>query len=325
MKLHGIDFGSAWAASGVQGFWGEGYPFHRPYRMMFPGLFTFKKVTFVAKTITLDMNLGNMPLNFDGTTPKEFRPKCIVANFRAGAMLNAVGLSNFGASFYLDDGRWQSRTEPFILSFMCIGKTRAERVREISEFVRLLKKYLAGFKARIALQINFSCPNVGHNLAELMEEVEEALAIASELDIPLIPKFNALIPPEKAAEIAENRHCDAICVSNTIPWGELPDKIDWVGLFGSATSPLEKYGFGKGGLSGAPITAIVQDWVRRYAELGVETPLNAGGGIMSLHDVDALAEWKCVQSIFVGSVAPLRPWRLRSIIGRGNYWGSRYD
>ncbi len=325
MKLHGIDFGPVWGASGVQGFWGEGYPFHRYYRIMFPGLFTFKNVTFVAKTITLNPNPGNMPLYPDGTTPREFRPRCIVANFRAGAMLNAVGLSNLGARFYLDDGRWQARTKPFVLSFMAIGKTRQERMYELRNFISLLKTYLPNFKASIALQINWSCPNVKHDLRELLAEVLEGLEIASTLDIPTIPKFNALIPPELAVEFSESHLCDAICVSNTVPWGELSDRIDWKGLFESTTSPLAKYGFGNGGLSGSPITGIVRDWVARYSELDGRVPLNVGGGIMSIHDADQLAEWKCAQSIFIGTAAPLRPWRLRSIITRGCEWGHKYD
>jgi len=51
-------------------------------------------------------------------------------------MLNSVGLSNFGARFYLDKGVWQKFTEPFCISFMAIGKTRRERMKECSGFVR---------------------------------------------------------------------------------------------------------------------------------------------------------------------------------------------
>lgn len=316
MILRGTDFGPVCGASGVQGFWGEGYPIHRVLRILFPGRFSFQGMTLTAKTVTLYRNLGNMPLKGDGTTPKERIPRCVVVNFRKGYMLNSVGLSNFGARFYLDSDHWQEHDGPVILSFMCLGKTRQERVSEIEDFVSLLLMYIrySKFQGKVALQINFSCPNVGHELDELVKEVEEMLCIASALGIPLIPKFNILLDPERAAEIARHRFCDAICVSNTIPWGHLPEFIDWKGLFGSTASPLEARGFLKGGLSGAPITDIVRRWVSSYSVLNAGKPLCAGGGIMTPADAVNLMEFPCVKQIFVGSVASLRPWRLQPII-----------
>ena len=136
----------------------------------------------------------------DGTTPREFKPKCIVVDFPKGFMLNAVGLSNFGARFYLDKGVWQSFTAPFMISFMAIGKkTRADRMWERKAFVREMKIRRPAFRAPIAIQENFSCPNVRHDLKELFEEVAEAAAIFAELDVPYIPKFNILVTPERGS------------------------------------------------------------------------------------------------------------------------------
>ena len=50
MKLRGIEFGSVIGASGIQGFFGEGYPYHRYPKLLFPRSFKFDGMTFTAKT-----------------------------------------------------------------------------------------------------------------------------------------------------------------------------------------------------------------------------------------------------------------------------------
>ncbi len=99
----------------------------------------------------------------------------------------------------------------------------------------------------MALQINFSCPNVGLDTAHLVDEVGETLNESQKLGIATMIKLNALVPVEAAHLMTAHAGCDALVMSNTIPWGQLPDRIDWKGLFGSDTSPIAKYG--GGGLS----------------------------------------------------------------------------
>ena len=315
MKLRGIDYGSVWDAAGVRGMLGEGQRFHPLFKLLFPGFFTFKGVTFVSKTVTWKPNAGNMPLRKDGLTPRELFPKCIIVDIPRAFMLNAVGLSNFGARFYFDKGVWQSSMKPSVISFMAISETKSERMAERRAFVREMKIRLPSFNAPVAIQENFSCPNVGHNLDELFGEIWEGMAIFAELDIPYIPKFNILVPPERVLEVAKDKRVDAVCVSNTIPFGELPEWIDWKKLFGSSTrSPLEERGFGKGGLSGAPIWPAVHDWVKRYGKLVPPIPLIAGGGLMCCQDVYDLTAIPCVECVQIGSVATLRPHRLNPMV-----------
>ena len=263
----------------------------------------------------------------DGVTPKEWLPECILPNFRPGTfwlsarmfymgiMLNAVGLSGPGARALFVDGRWQERTEPFFLSFMSVAKTPEERLSELREFITMLALYLHGFSARIGLQINYSCPNVGLDPSCLVKEVETGLEIAGRLGIPLMPKFNILVPVAVAREISKNPFCDAICVSNTVPWGKIPDKINWERLFGSEVSPLAK--FGGGGLSGRPLLPLVKTWVRRARHCGIVKPISVGGGILSPRDLDYLRTIDA-SSVFLGSVATLRPWRVGRIIKEAN-------
>ena len=309
MKLRGINFGPVWDASGTQGFFGEGYPYHKVFRCI--GL-DFTGSTFVAKTMTLEPRKGNMRLRSDGTFPWwEGKPKCIVVRPLQGVVLNAVGLSNPGAEALFRQKKWQKRWKPFFLSFMAVKEKKEERLRELREFVYVFRRYMPEFSAPVGLQLNYSCPNVGLHVDELIEEVYEGLSIAGKLNIPLVPKFNALLPVSAAVKIAKHPSCDALCVSNTIPWGKLPERIDWQGIFGTAASPLAE--FGGGGLSGAPLLPIVIQWVKDACASSVEKPINAGGGILRSHDIDALFSAGS-SSVSIGSIAMLRPWRVQKTI-----------
>jgi dihydroorotate dehydrogenase len=313
MNLHGIEFGRVLGASGVQGFFGEGYWYHRPWK---PFGLRFDGMTFVAKTTTLFARQGNMPLNADGITPTERLPKCIVVKPWKGVALNSVGLSGPGALRLLDAGRWQSRTAPFLISFMSVQPTMPERHEELRQFVALLASSLPRFKAAIGLQINFSCSNVGIHHEGLALEIESALMTAGRLGVPLVPKLAVTAAPALAERLGRNAYCAAICVSNTIPWGSYPDRIDWQKLFGSETSPLASVG--GGGLSGAPLLPFVIEWVRAARVAGYRKPFIVGGGILSLADVRRLVSEAGVDltrdAVSLGSIAFLRPWRVRGII-----------
>ena len=92
MKLRGIDFGNFLGASGVQGFFGEGYWFHHPWK---PFGLDLSRMTFVSKTATLFARKGNMTLTRRHTPVNPF-PRCVRVRPFRGLMLNSVGLSNPG-------------------------------------------------------------------------------------------------------------------------------------------------------------------------------------------------------------------------------------
>ena len=121
-------------------------------------------------------------------------------------------------------------------------------------------------------------------------------------------------PVAEARAIADHPACDALCVSNTIPWGEMADRIDWAGLFGSR-SPLDRVG--GGGLSGAPLLPIVAGWIAEARREGITVPINAGGGILRPADAGVLRE-AGASSVFVGTIAMLRGWRLARTIRHAN-------
>ncbi|MBU4422088.1 hypothetical protein KKB41_04000 [Patescibacteria group bacterium] len=310
MILRGIDFGKVLDATGVRGFFGEGYWFHKLWRSF--GL-NFDGSTFVAKTTTLESRLGYMDLD-KKYRPKKWFPDCVRVYSAKGVVLNAIGLSGPGASALFETGEWQKRQEPFFISFMSVAGTVRERRLELLGFMEMLKRFLPEFQSKIGLQINFSCPNVSVEFDEdeFVDEVYSSLALARcFVNIPLMPKFSVLTSPETLKEVADFASCDAICISNTIPWGKLSDEIDWRGLFGSNESPLAKYG--GGGLSGKPLLALVVDWIIRAREIGITKPINAGGGLLSQEDAELLF-YAGADSVFLGSVAMLTPWKVKSII-----------
>ncbi len=314
MKLRGIDFGSIFLASGTLNFFGQGWPYHRLFKLLFPGLFDFRGATFISKTTTLGPRLGNLSLGFD-LEPTEWFPRCIRVYPWSGMVLNSVGLSGPGANFLLRENRWQKLKEPFLISFMPTGAISRTRLEETKIFIDLLATHLPEFQAPIGLQLNLSCPNTGHNTTELVTEALLLLEIAARLGRPLDLKINALVKVELVKEIADSKLCDVITCSNTIPWGELTEEIDWVRLFGSTQSPLVD--FGGGGLSGRPLLPIVTDRIRRFRDAGIAIKLKAGGGILEKGDVLKMKQ-AGADAVEIGSVAILRPWRVGPIIRLAN-------
>jgi dihydroorotate dehydrogenase len=321
MILRGINFGSVWGASGVEGFFGgEEYIYHRWLKRL--GLLDMRGMTFVAKTMTLHSNVGNMSVQDDGITPREWRPSCIhvtPGSWWRGHALNKVGLTNPGVRELLCRRIWQRREEPFVLSFMQIASDpdpdqEIKRKRdEAWAFMRLLREARAGFRAPLALQINFSCPNTGPHAQTTLEFILDTLDIASVLKIPIIPKLAVDTSVSDAVVIAQHPACDAICVSNTLAFGSNVGGANWTKLYG-ATSPLATVGKpGGGGLSGAPLLPLVEDWIRRFRALNSNTPINGGGGILSPSDAQRLIR-AGANSVFLGSIAFLRPWRVQRTI-----------
>jgi dihydroorotate dehydrogenase len=303
MYLRGIDYGPISCASGARGMFGEGYWFHQ----FIPSL---ERLTFAAKTVTVPYRKGNMPLNKVTWQPKERFPKCIKVDFLKGIAINAVGLSNFGFEAALQTGRWQAMTKPFFLSFMPVGATKEVRLSETCQFAEYLKAKLWSFKGKVALQVNLSCPNTGENLKELEEEAVEILKLLLQIGIPILPKFNVITSPATVKRISQEVAIDGVCISNTIPYGQLPEAISWNDMFGTV-SPLES--LGGGGLSGAPLFDLVLDWVKRARDSDMNLPLVAGGGIMHARQVRTLFN-AGANSAAIATVIMLRPWRVPSII-----------
>lgn len=297
MRLKSTNFGLVWDASGARGFHGEGYPYHKYFKHL--GL-DFTSSTFVAKTVTLNPRLGNLPYR-----------NCIVVKPVKGVALNAVGLPNLGARAHLDTGLWQNWTEPFFVSFSPVAETTNGRIGETKEFVEIFCKYLKGFKSPVGLQVNLSCPNTGSKIYDdFVWEANQILNTVGRLGIPIILKFNIVIHPGIVYQIGLNPNCDGICISNSIPFGQLPELINWKGLFGDKSPLAHLKG---GGLSGTLLLPLVASWIKNIRQWGFKKYINAGGGVLCTRDADKLF-LAGANSIFLGSIAFLRPWRIKKVI-----------
>lgn len=311
MRLRDVDFGHVMCASGARNFDGSGWWWHR---MLRPFGLDYSGSTLVAKTTTFAPRKGNMGL--DGIRPTSLLPDCVVVKPLQGAVLNAVGLSGPGVDYLLQSGLWDlSSRRPFFMSFMAVSPTPRERLLELQQFVDAVSGKLTHAASAVGLQINFSCPNANVDPLSLADEMWSAVTMASTLDIPLVAKVNALFPHSSIMEIGKHPGLDAICSSNTIPWGKLPDRIDWKGIFGSSDSPLAKYG--GGGLSGAPVRDLIVGWISGLRLRGFMKPIIGCGGILSRGDADAFIQAGS-SAVELGSVSILRPWRVQGIIRHVN-------
>jgi dihydroorotate dehydrogenase len=302
----------AWGASGVQNFfgdWKDKYWYHKPLALI--GMWLLW-LTFVAKTSTLFGRPGNMPLEDDGVTPKELVPKCIVVKWRKRVVLNAVGLSGRGLKFLLDQNRWQKRREDFFISLMSVAPNIEERVEETRQSVRMLVDRLSEFKAHVGAQQNVSCPNVGAKYSNIVAEAHALLDVYDEVDpdqkITVAVKVAPTISPEEGVQIMRHPRCRALCVGNTLPFGELANEVDYVDLFGSTESPLKARGFAQaGGLSGKPLQKIVNRLVREIRRLGGTKHINVCGGILGWRSA-LMALLSGGDSIAIGVCPILSPW-----------------
>lgn len=283
-------------------------------------------MTFVAKTVTLEPNKGNLIVDpTDGYTVRQWRQECIHVSPRSwwnGVAINKVGLTNVGLKATLDLGHWQTRTKPFMISFMSIKPTADERIRELEAAVRILLAYLREFRAPVALQINLSCPNVGIDHDDgFVEEAMRTLNAAARLGIPILLKIDALASIYDLMVIEGHPALDGIVTSNTIKFGTAIEGVDWERLYGFKVSPLEKVGkpgTGGGGASGAILFPLVESQVTRVRAAGFRKAIQAGGGVRGLDHVRRLKLARA-DSVFIASQAILEPWNVASTIRGANH------
>ncbi|MFH0892474.1 MAG: hypothetical protein V1867_06880 [Candidatus Falkowbacteria bacterium] len=318
LVLRGVDFGTVFTASGTLNFFGEGWPYHRWYKMLFRKRFDFRGASFISKTTTFPARAGNMPLDRN-LQPTSLFPDCVRVYFRKGAVLNSVGLSGPGAVELLKRKKWQARPKPFMISFMSLGSALEQKIEEADKFVGLLLKAKPEFRAPFGIQVNVSCPNTGHPTKELINDSLSILEAFRPLSVPLDLKIGVADALSAGVsfikEIENSGRCDCLTCSNTIPWGKLPEQINWRKIFGSDISPLAH--LGGGGLSGQELKPIVVNWLKAVRRAGISMPVKAGGGILNSQDARDYIK-AGASALEIGCVAILRPWNVQSIIRTSN-------
>lgn len=320
MKLMGVEFGPVLDASGVQGRFGEGPPLYQYAKHI--GL-DFTGSTFIARSTALfERRDDDSSATAASRWVKPLRKYINLRTWMRGIDLRSDDLAGPGAHALLNAFQWQAIAKPFILSFASPAAGAQQRSHELRLFCELLRHYQPGFISRFGLQIEFPS-NIG-NCTALIGEVGASLKIVREIlpAVPLMPKFNVLVSPTTVREM--QGYCDAVFISGAVPWGEMPDEINWRAIFGErrgalVTSPLDK--FGGGGLSGAPVMPILANWVRSAKRIGLRIPISVGGGILACGNIDTLVAAGLdltVDAVFICPATVLRPWRVRKIICRAH-------
>ena len=312
MLLDGIAYGHVFCTSGARNIDGSGWW----YDPLIPGK-SWEGSTFVSRTITLDPNKGYMPLKSDGLRTREFFPRCIKPYWWIPAVLNAVSLSNPGLRAVLEKRFLQKLTEPFGLSFMAIAPTLEGRYDELEHFVDLLQSRLREFRAPFFIQLNLSCKNIESvERGDMLEEAVVSCGILGKLKRPVQIKVNALTDAKQLALLEKHPTCSSLATSNTIHWNDLGKiGIDVEKVFGTRTSPLEK--FGGGSLSGPLLHPAVVAHIRQLRAAGFTKPILAEGGNFTAQHVDEVMR-AGADAVGLGTVAMLRPWRLKGLIDDAN-------
>jgi len=316
----------AFVQSGTLNHDGKGYPYHRYLKRAFPKKFDFRGANDVGKTSTFASRKGNLPLD-DDLQPTERLPRCIYVNPLKQVALNCVSLSGPGLIDITQRGIYQQKTEANIMSVMAAdGETPAEKLEEIDNIGRVLKMAAPEFRASFGVENNILCPNTGLDIARITkkevvlahETIEQGRLLRFHLGdaVPIGLKVTPMMTVRTVKIIQDSGVYDYLMLSNTIPWLELPDLIDWKKLFGSEISPLNNRGFKQpGGLSGWPLLPIVEMWIREARAYGITMIIIAGGGILYPDDINRL-DLAGADAYSIGSVTFLRPWNVQPIIQR---------
>ncbi|MDP8265909.1 MAG: hypothetical protein P9M07_03060 [Candidatus Aceula meridiana] len=308
-----VDFGSVFVASGTRNTHGQGWRHHRAYKFI-PG-FTFEGTTLITKTFTATERMdsenakGNLKLNRKTLMPIHLFPDCVKSNLWKEETYNSVGLSGLAFKEIFERGELQGLKKPFIISFMAVGKTIEERLKEYRDFVKVIWGNIWKFGALFAIEINVSCPNTCHDPGALIKEVIKYFNILKRLGVPLGIKFNILASHETVKAIMDSGLCDFIDIPNTFPI-----TLENIWKYPKALSIYNKYG--SCGFSSPSQFLEAASWVQRAREIGIKEHIILGSIYCKEHV--EVAKDIGTDAISVGAVSIVRPHRLNGIIKKGH-------
>ena len=209
----------------------------------------------VPKTVTLLAQTGNPPVRI-AETPS--------------GMLNAIGIENLGADGFIK-GKWPSFKKigvPIIMSVLGHND---------DQFKILTEKFNA-VDGIAALELNLSCPNLGHKTLVAQDSQATARVVKLVKSISKFPVIAKLSPNVTditvIAKAAQDAGADAVSLINT-----------FTAMAIDVEKRRSKLGNFTGGLSGPAIRPIAVYMVHQVSK-AVKIPIIAMGGIASA--IDAL-------------------------------------
>jgi len=207
----------------------------------------------VPKTVTLHPQTGNPPVRIVETP---------------SGMINAIGIENPGADGFIADKLpgFKKIGVPLIVSVLGHND---------DQFKTLIEKFNA-CDGISALELNLSCPNLGHKTL-VAQDPEATFRLVSSLKkiskLPLIAKLSPNVTDISViAKAAEDAGADAVSLINTFTAMAIDTK-----------TRRSKLGNFTGGLSGPAIRPIAVHMVYQVAQK-VKVPIIAMGGIASADD-----------------------------------------
>ena len=207
-----------------------------------------------------------------GPEPRLGYREPILAQYKPGCFVNAVGLTNPGADRSAElMAELQVPDDRFLLISIFGGS-----VEEYVEVARKLAPCADG------LELNLSCPHAkGYGMAmgqdpDLVREIVTAVKAA--VDVPVVPKLTPNVPNiDEIALAAVEGGADAICAINTM--GPESYQVDGHDVLSN----------GKGGMSGKEVLPTALDCVSKIAA-AVDVPIIGCGGLSSAENVRAIQQ-----------------------------------
>jgi dihydroorotate dehydrogenase (NAD+) catalytic subunit len=202
-----------------------------------------------------------------GPEPRLGYREPILAQYKPGCFVNAVGLTNPGADKSAELMAGLRVPDDRFLLISIFGGS----VDEYVEVARKLAPHADG------LELNLSCPHAkGYGMAmgqdpDLVRQIVSAVKAA--VDVPVVPKLTPNVPNiDEIAIAAVEGGADAICAINTMG----PERY--------CVDGHDVLSNGKGGMSGKEVLPTALDCVSRIAD-AVDVPIIACGGISSAGNV----------------------------------------
>lgn len=223
-------------ASGALGFDGEGWLWERPLVKL--GLIQPELFTVVIRTLTRQPRLYPK-CNLSWMRPwtwLPWSPWSCVRLLSDGGAVNKVGLYNPGVEWWCEEvGPWIN-----FKKVPLVGSIYGDE-KELVESAQLLDSF-----DFVAMEVNSSCPNTGHTLAQAEKIIHDVSVVAKVSRHPVIVKVSV---DQDYLAIAWKLQGVAQAISlNSVPWG--------TAFPAGERSPLwkleQKVGGGGGGVSGRP-------------------------------------------------------------------------
>lgn len=238
--------------------------------------------TVITKTLTAEPRKGNL---------RAYAPwRCVAAAPLSGRTVNAVGMTNPGLKWWLDDGYDRNVVKTGRKTIVSVWP---ETVAEAVRFAVLLNNQKV-----VGVEVNVSCPNVGMKDADKTAHVVEIVsAVAAYSRHPVGVKLSALdriVPIAKALE-------------GKVEWLDLVNTVPFSKLYPGERSPLARHGL-DGGVSGPPITGHARTALRTAMGGGVRTPVVSGGGVWDVAEARYRLQ-SGAAAVSLGTLFLLRPWR----------------